>query len=238
MVKMSLEELKKLHPPESIAPYGIVIVVPTAEWEKIDITDLNEDNKISFHDWRGKTSVFIRLIPKRPQPDPENEETAAPTKLHKWEILMKNRASPNWTPEEENRLMKRWVELGQKTADAKATELTKEFPGRSSKALYQKSFVLSKRPEYSQQSAKKVNPEPTAAAPQQQPGTGTKKESEKSQEEVEYRATALGVIQSFTEIYTKMDRRLTAAENEVAELKKTLKEHEHSLQTGKAMAPL
>jgi hypothetical protein len=238
MVKMSLEELKKLHPPESIAPYGIVIVVPTAEWEKIDITDLKEDNKISFHDWRGKTSVFVKLPPKQPQTETQMPIPANPTPLTKAERMGNNAKSPGWTPEEENRLMKRWKELGQKTMETKSTELTKEFPGRSSKSLYQKQFVLSHRSEYQQQPIEKAKPEPTAAQPENQPIAETKKEPKQPQEETEYRATALGVIQSFTEIYTRIERRLTAAETEVAELKKTLKEHEHSLQTGKAMAPL
>jgi hypothetical protein len=81
--KLTLQELKNIHPVESIAPYGIVLIIPSQEFNRNEIADLTEENKIIYSNYQGKSSVFIKLPLKQPLPTvenssrPKNEDTTA-----------------------------------------------------------------------------------------------------------------------------------------------------------------
>ena len=259
------EELKNKYPSEQIPLYGTCIIIPIKEFGKDWERQLKDEGFITHVTERNfksvmavqhkKTEIYTKVpIPEKPQSDVEPEQETPLKKPTRKEILTKNRLAPRWTPEQEKQLMKRWNELLDQPFIERGRILAPEFPGRSAQSLYIKWYELKKKPEYKPILPAATKPGTTAATTIPTPGITAaapkapeyekmiKEETppppEKDQEKTEYRATTLGVIQAFTDIYTTLDKRLTKVEADLEDLKKTLKEHEHSLQTGKATRPI
>lgn len=129
---VSLEELKKRFKVESIAPYGLVVVVPGKEFNP---------------DWKGELDVDVIQTDFG---DPSKPFTLVPLKEEKPAVVPEKKLSEKpywmwrkgcWDPKDEERLLKRWNEVTG-TAEQRAEKLTPEFTGRNPQAIYQKHWAL------------------------------------------------------------------------------------------------
>ena len=212
--------------------------------------------QIGYH---SKWAVQLRkaeIYTKTPFPDP-NPQPTPPTN-----IKATKASKADWTQEDKDRLMKRWVEVKPTTAMGKARELLKEFPGRSEQSLYLMYYGLT--------GGKATHSrEPPAAAT-----TKTKLEEQKEQVEEEHKLYSENELEKqlyirreemeefidstltlLKEEYTSrleelhkrivdLDLRVGTLENEKAELANEIeflradfKEHEHSEITHKPLVP-
>jgi len=142
---ISLDELKQRFPVRNIPPYGECVVIPGKEFDPDWEAFLDEQGYGSVFTDIGGTPVTLVLTIKRhgdskktvyePRRLPEKEEPPTldePLKKHPY--MMKG---PVWTRKDEDRLVRRFSELTG-NMEGKSRALTKEFQGRSAKALLQK----------------------------------------------------------------------------------------------------
>jgi hypothetical protein len=133
--KLTLQELKNIHPVESIAPYGIVLIIPSQEFNRNEIADLTEENKIIYSNYQGKSSVFIKLPPKQPIPEPAtapNSEVQHDTAQHS-EVQQPTATSKEWQQPEIDLL----IDLYEKETNIHTivTEFQKTYPDRTENAI-------------------------------------------------------------------------------------------------------
>ena len=133
--KQTLEELKKIYPVESIAPYGIVLIIPANEYNRDEIADLKEENKAIYTSYNNKGVVFIKLPPKETQPPAVGFEPTTP----KPEPAAANRTD-EWTQPEIDLL----IDLYEKETDLGTIikEFQKADPTRTSNAIRVKASKL------------------------------------------------------------------------------------------------
>ena len=169
---MSLfETLKNKYPIQQIALYGDCIIIPTAEFEKDWEKRLKEEGYMSHIvqiDYHSKWAVQLRkaeIYTKTPFPEPKPQPTP-PTN-----IKATKASKADWTQEDKDRLMKRWVEVTPTTAMGKARELLKEFPGRSEQSLYLMYYGLTggKATHQRKTTPKQPKPAATKAEPSRYP---------------------------------------------------------------------
>jgi hypothetical protein len=153
--KSTLEELKNIYPVESIAPYGIVIIIPAQEFNRDEIADLTEANKIVYSNYQGHSSVFIKLPPKEPKPEspaptvvfepppsPETKPTST-TALPVVETAKKPyQRADTWSKSETDLLKELYKKETVTTPDGIIQELRKHFPDRTDNAIRIKASKL------------------------------------------------------------------------------------------------
>lgn len=207
---MSLfEQLKNKYPVRQIALFGDCIIIPTAEFEKDWEKRLKEEGYMSHVvqiDYHSQWAVQLRKAevykkePISPPPGPGNVSTHTTTPEP---AKLTNAGKAEWTDEDKDRLMKRWVEVTPTTAMGKAREIVKEFPGRSAQALYLMHYELTGGKTTHQRKPRKNKPEPAAA-------------TNKYQEDLDKLEKITNAIQKVTEpIYKK----IADLEKEIEELK-------------------
>jgi hypothetical protein len=141
---ISLVQLKERFPTQNVPPYGECVIVPGTEFDPDWEAMLDEGGYgCIFTDINGKAVTLVLTIKRHgdsrktvhmPRRIPEKEEppTPEPTRKHLPRIK-----GPQWSREDENRLIKRVSELSG-TIKGKCGILTKEFQGRTPNALKQK----------------------------------------------------------------------------------------------------
>lgn len=130
---MLFDELKNKYPNLQLSLYGDCIIVPISEYTKEKEKQLQQEghnSRITDYQFREVWAISLKKTePYTKEPFPELPKLQPTAKSA-------NSSKPDWTDEEKDRLMKRWVEVMPVTATGKAKELLKEFPGQSEQAIY------------------------------------------------------------------------------------------------------
>jgi hypothetical protein len=234
---MLFEELKNKYPNAQLSLYGDCLIIPMSEYTKEKEKQLQAEGHISrITDYQFNEVWAVSLkktepYKKEPFPEPPNLES------EKTKNMRLAAQSPDWAPEEEQHLLKRWEELGNLSNEKKGKQLNPEFPKRSAAALIQKYRKLKAKQE-KEQAKKEPKPEPTPDKPTDEKALTYEEQVQLQLSEFRGRIVKLeSFMANFTDKYSNPVEALEHTEDMVIDLKYQFDKHEHSKKTGLPLVP-
>jgi hypothetical protein len=254
---ITFEELSARFPVQNVAPYGECVVVPGAEFDPDWEVYLGDQGcRCRFTDLDQRPVVLVQrknalgakeIVVYKPKEKVGGEKSMENKENKKFRGFQKG---PSWSPEEEQRLLKRMGEL-HGTITERTTKLTPEFK-RSASGLEQKFKRLLRAQKEPKHERRKPGPKPKIATKSlqssdkvaekstesTQTGSGSEPDLSAEKKIEETRVDVLAVaIDDLSEAIIGLKEKVQEVQEEQRRISKALSNHKHA-RSGEAMLPM